>query len=56
MCEANYKQFEAVLKCGGYAKLESPIIIWPPPLVSFVQKDLTELKLRFFLLKFFPQN
>lgn len=33
MCETNYKPFEAVLKCGGYAKLESPIIIWPPPLV-----------------------
>lgn len=35
MCETNYKQFEAVLKCGGYFKLESVINIWPPPLVSF---------------------
>lgn len=33
MCETNYKQFEALLKCGGYFKLESPINIWPPPLV-----------------------
>ncbi len=35
MCETNYKQFEAVLKCGGYFKLESAINIWPPPLVRF---------------------
>lgn len=34
MCLTNYKQFEATLKCGGYLKLESPIFIWPPPLVS----------------------
>lgn len=34
MCETNFKQFEAVLKCGGYFKLESLINIWPPPLVS----------------------
>lgn len=33
MCLSNYKQFEAVLKCGGYLKLESPIFIWPSPLV-----------------------
>lgn len=33
VCESSYKQFEAVLKCGGYAKLESAITIWPPPLV-----------------------
>lgn len=35
MCEANYTPFEAVLKCGGYFRLESPIMIWPTPLVSF---------------------
>lgn len=34
VCETNYKPFEAVLKCGGNPKLESHIIIWPPPLVS----------------------
>lgn len=38
MCEMNYKQFEAVLKCGGYFKLESPIYIWPPPLVGSISK------------------
>lgn len=32
VCDSNYKQFEAVLVCGGYIKLESPVIIWPPPL------------------------
>lgn len=35
LCETNYKPFEAVLKCGGNPKLESHIVIWPPPLVSF---------------------
>ena len=34
MCEVNYKQFEAILKCGHYFKLESPILIWPSPLVN----------------------
>lgn len=34
MCEANYKPFEAVLNCGEYHKLESPILIWPTPMVS----------------------
>lgn len=34
MCEINYKRFEAVLKCGGYHKLEAAIIIWPPPKVK----------------------
>lgn len=33
MCETNFTPFEAVLKCGGYLRLESPIIIWPTPLV-----------------------
>lgn len=32
-CEINYKPFEATLNCGEYHKLESPIIIWPTPLV-----------------------
>lgn len=35
LCESNYKQFEATLKCGGFGKLESAISIWPSPLVSF---------------------
>lgn len=34
MCEVNYKQFEATLKCGGFGKLETPIHIWPAPIVS----------------------
>lgn len=34
MCETNYKRFEAVLKCGGYHKLEAAIIIWPSPKVK----------------------
>lgn len=33
-CEINYKPFEAILNCGEYHKLESPIIIWPTPMVS----------------------
>lgn len=33
MCETNYKPFEAVLKCGGYAKLECSISLWPKPTV-----------------------
>lgn len=34
MCEVNYKPFEAILNCGEYHKLESPILIWPNPMVS----------------------
>lgn len=34
MSELNYKPFEAVLNGGEYHKLESPIIIWPAPVVS----------------------
>ena len=37
MCEVNFKQFEATLKCGGYFKLEGPITVWPPPLVSIFE-------------------
>lgn len=40
MCDMNYKQFEAVLKCGSYYKLECPIMIWPPPL-PYVSKETT---------------
>lgn len=32
MCEASYKPFEATLNCGTYFKLESSVLIWPPPL------------------------
>lgn len=35
MCETNYKPFEAMLKCGGYARLECAVSIWPPPTVRF---------------------
>lgn len=34
LCEANYKPFSAVLKCGAYAKLECGVSIWPKPMVS----------------------
>lgn len=34
MCEINYKPFEAVLNCGEYHRLESPVLIWPTPMVS----------------------
>lgn len=40
ICEANYKQFVATLNCGSYFKLESQILIWPPPLPF---KDVDEL-------------
>lgn len=32
LCETNYKPFEVILKCGGYFRLECPILLWPPPL------------------------
>lgn len=38
MCDSNYKQFEAILKCGSYYKLECPIMIWPPPL-PYISKE-----------------
>lgn len=31
--ETNYKPFEAILKCGGYYKLDAQIILWPAPIV-----------------------
>lgn len=39
MSEKNYQPFTAVLKCGGYSKLNSNIIIWPSPL-PHVAKDI----------------
>lgn len=36
LCEHNFKPFEATLKCGGYQRLEGPIIIWPSPMVRFI--------------------
>ncbi|XP_055622360.1 integrator complex subunit 14 isoform X2 [Toxorhynchites rutilus septentrionalis] len=39
MCEQNYKQFEATLRCGGYFRLDGAIIIWPAPL-PYTSKDL----------------
>lgn len=32
VCETNYRQFDAILNCGSYFKLECPVLIWPPPL------------------------
>ncbi|XP_075153129.1 integrator complex subunit 14 [Haematobia irritans] len=32
LCEANYKPYEVTLKCGGYFRLECPVLLWPPPL------------------------
>lgn len=39
MCEQNYKQFEATLRCGGYFRLDGAITIWPAPLVRSVRKS-----------------
>lgn len=45
ICDANYRQFEATLNCGSYFKLESRVLIWPPPLphkeVDMVGKETT---------------
>lgn len=35
LCETNYRAFEAILKCGAYHKLETPVTVWPSPIVSF---------------------
>uniref|UniRef100_A0A1Y9IW43 Integrator complex subunit 14 n=1 Tax=Anopheles minimus TaxID=112268 RepID=A0A1Y9IW43_9DIPT len=32
MCDINYRQFEATLRCGGYFRLEEPVTVWPAPL------------------------
>lgn len=45
MCETNYKPFEATLKCGGYAKLECSVNIWPPPTVNIPLVELCILAL-----------
>lgn len=39
MCETNYKPFEAVLKCGGYAKLECAVSLWPKPMVRRLSRN-----------------
>lgn len=39
MCETNYKPFEAVLSCGSYFKLQSPISLFPAP-QPYVSKDM----------------
>lgn len=36
MCDVNYKPFEAILNTGSYHKLESSVLIWPTPLVSYL--------------------
>lgn len=43
VCEINYKPFEANLNCGEYHKLESPIIIWPSPMVGFTQQKIQQI-------------
>lgn len=32
LCDSNYKPYEAILKCGGYFRLECSVLLWPPPL------------------------
>ncbi|XP_052861726.1 integrator complex subunit 14 [Anopheles cruzii] len=32
MCDTNYRTFDATLRCGGYFRLEGPIVVWPAPL------------------------
>lgn len=53
LCDANYKSFEAELNCGGYNKLNAPIIIWPAPMVFaysfFFCKENLNSKFFFFL-------
>uniref|UniRef100_A0A240PK97 Integrator complex subunit 14 n=1 Tax=Anopheles epiroticus TaxID=199890 RepID=A0A240PK97_9DIPT len=39
MCDINYRQFEATLRCGGYFRLEDPITVWPAPL-PYSARDL----------------
>lgn len=41
LCEQNYKQFEANLKCGGYSRLESKIMVWPAPEPFTTTDELT---------------
>lgn len=31
LCDANFKPYEVILKCGGYFRLECPVLLWPPP-------------------------
>lgn len=37
LCESNFKPFEVILKCGGYFRLECPVLLWPPPQLYQVQ-------------------
>ncbi|XP_037959587.1 integrator complex subunit 14 isoform X2 [Teleopsis dalmanni] len=30
LCEINFRPMEALLKCGGYFRLECPVTLWPP--------------------------
>ncbi|XP_053672259.1 integrator complex subunit 14 [Anopheles nili] len=39
MCDTNYRQFEATLRCGGYFRLEDPVIVWPAPL-AYTARDV----------------
>lgn len=59
MIETNYKRFEAVLKCGGYHKLEAAIIVWPPPKVKSQQYNNSmnpEINIRFQFHRPTPAN
>ncbi|KAI8124856.1 Integrator complex subunit 14 [Lucilia cuprina] len=31
LCDTNFKPYEVILKCGGYFRLECPVLLWPPP-------------------------
>lgn len=41
LCEQNYKQFEASLKCGGFSRLECKVMVWPAPEPYTTTDDLT---------------
>lgn len=41
LCEQNYKQFEANLKCGGFSRLECKVLIWPAPEPYTTTDELT---------------
>lgn len=48
MSEANFKPFEALLKCGGYSKLESNVLIWPSP-IPYITKDVFGVETKRFI-------
>lgn len=46
--DINYKPFEANLNCGEYHKLESPILIWPTPMVRMPTQFISSFDFKWF--------